>query len=1090
MGTRHEDAPYLGLLIPDVRIKTGNLRTNDGAAGNSDYSQASPRPGVPAFAPADVATTSTTAGDYSPSLSLEALGEQDPATSYTIQTLKGGLPGIDGATVARRDALSGGVWYGWNSHNVPGVFPRTPLLDRDGSAGVNYTAVTTADNQALFLVWDNLTIKSQKYNAETHTAGPLITAVDTLAATTADISAFASAGPGKDLVDAIVLPSGRVVAYYLTTELDGLTTAAQLWASYSDDHGASWRSGQYLGLDAVLDLTGGRALFKLRAAYSDGNVLLLIEKTWGDPLRRGLIQYASDDTGLNFVRVRDDEIEGATTDNSHPDILVDDATGAFVIFFEGDAANRIYAARIASPFIPYTEGSTVEIHPGNAATDHIAAYADTDGALYLTTESNAAIGVELYKSLDGGSAWAAVEEPFGWVSNQNVFRWDVTIAAGRAIWLWGQTASAGTLPLTDHKFTVIECGGWEGLSQPRILGKDPTTNRGFGNPTGPEALTWYPTEKPDLLGWTLTGSAVAVSGTAPLGLPITTSSHYSRAPAGASTDGVIVYFGLTVNSGGSGAALQTGIDVVLDAFHVEARFSSTGVTLHDVNAGAAVGAVTLGMTTERVFKLALRKSAGTANGCSITLYRRAANDVKWFALITATTLTAGASSANLIDWGTFAASQDCEWSFVHYVMDSGNGDQTRYTDDLSQSLLNSDPFALYGAPLPVPPFRRYVSKDLFIRGTSGPATRADVWSIAPRFDHPVSALDPANSATPASGWRSTDTTEQTIAWDMTLDTTLGSSSIGVYLGGINFIDATLLGWNGAAWVTLATLAADEGSAGLACTVVGDTVRVDTGVSVDGRYVQRGEFVGGFVRFNGGDRRRIVWNSEGSYTDRTTKRPEFRFEGTAPGGSTTSCDLVRPDALAILHENLTLYDRYALRIPAQNNVDGYFEIGVAIVGAMALFGRKYARGRVIETAPNTSIRQDAAGRRVARSNGPSRRAASVVWQAVDLQQISTATPDPDYISMRSDAAAPPIADRYGAPLLVEGLLAELGGAERPVVYVPNIPATTGGSQETRLAGRERYIYGRIVGSVTRTAQLGTEAQDEVVGMTGLRIEEEL
>lgn len=84
----------------------------------------------------------------------------------------------------------------------------------------------------------------------------------------------------------------------------------------------------------------------------------------------------------------------------------------------------------------------------------------------------------------------------------------------------------------------------------------------------------------------------------------------------------------------------------------------------------------------------------------------------------------------------------------------------------------------------------------------------------------------------------------------------------------------------------------------------------------------------------------------------------------------------------------------------------------------------------------------------------------------------------------------MADRYGAPLLVEGLLRDIGGAARPVVYVPNIPETTAGNKQTKLSSRGGYVYSRLIGTVSRSARLGTENSSEVVTLNGVRLEEEV
>lgn len=1084
MGTQVIDAPYIGLLIPADQAQHGNLRVNDAAAGNSDYNQAGPRPGIPEFDQDEVAAVSATAGDYSPSLSLEGLGEQDPDTSYHVKVVKGGLPGRDCTVVQRAALTTAQPWKGHNTHNVLGHFERDHLVDRDTGGQVNYAACRTADDQALFAWWDNNTVKVRKYNPETHVAAASVTVVDAAAAINADGGIYPPFAGSVNLVDVLTLPSGRVLVYFLTREVNGNTTNATLWAAYSDDHAATWRTAQYLGLDSPIDTTGDE-LLKLRAAYSNESVLLVVELDWG--ANRGFLQFASDDTGLNFVLVKDDQADAVVSDPSHPDIVVDPVSGVFNLVFEDDATNRLLVRRFANPYRPYDEGDLVVMLPGLTA-DHIVAYDDTDGSLYVTYDTTD--GIDLYRSRDGGTTWTQLEEPFNWNNGNVEFVWEVAAAGGRAIWMIGQTVGPGSLPLGNHKFVFVEAGGWNTICQPRILGTSPTINRGFGSTVSPEAGTWIPTDKPEDFGWTLTGPTVAVSGVVPLGLNITSLTHYSVVPAGNDTDGMEVYFGLEVDSTPLLTALEVGLHLILDTFEIEVRFDATQVRIHDVHAAATVGTASPsgGMGSEQVFKLALRKSDAGATACSVTLYRRAPSTDVWEQLITTSSLTNGASVANLIDWGNFAAGEDSTWTFLHWVMDTGSGEQGDYFDDLSQDVLDQDPLVLYGAPLPAPPHRLYIDQQLYLRGTSGPGTRGDTWKVEPSFDYPVSSLDWRNSATPSRGWRSTDETQKTFAYDCTLDSTLGNSSIGLFLAGVNFREAQLLGWNGAAWVTLAQAFADQGLNGLACTVTGDTVQVNTGASVDARYIQYGEFVGGTVAFNGGDKRRIVWNSEGTFTDNTTKRPVFRFEGTAPGGATVTCQLWHPSMLVLLHENLTLYDRYALRIPAQSTVDGYFEIGVAFPGAAVLFGFKNARGRVIQTTPNYELLTDRAGLRTARKLGSSRRAVSLGWSDRDLTAISGATPDPDYIGLR--ATAPAVADRFGTALLLEGLQEHLGGAYRPVVYIPNIPATTPGNDETRLCGQEYYVYGRVVGTLSRVARLGTEVSSEVVNLSGFRLEEEL
>lgn len=1091
MGNRIDQAPYIGILVPDDRIKTENLRANTGATGNSDYTQAGPRPGVPEFDQDEVALTSATAGDYSPSMAMEALGEQDSSTDYHIKALKGGFPSRD-ATVVRRDSLTTGDWRGWNTANVPGHLEAATRITRASVSQVSYASVTLPNNQALFAYWSASAISCRPYDPETGTFGSTVTVMDWSPSPileNADISAYED--PATDshrVLDLVVLPTGRVICYFLTNELGSGATTLILWAAYSDDNGATWRTGQYLALDAPLDVTS-RTVHKLRAEYSGGYVLLIIEKTWtvDQTPYRGGIQYASDDTGLNFELIRDDETESSTDNNSHHEILADPVTGAFVVIYEHDSSNFLRRSRLGNPYTPYTSGDTGIIQSSVAPTN-VAAYSEPGGWMYATYDTSD--GIDLWRSRDAGVTWTQVEEPWNWNDTDAAWSWTITHAAGRAVWFMNMTASAGTPPDTDA-FFAQEVGGWNTLCQHRVLGTDPTLSRGFGSTTAPEAGTWLPADKPESFGWTLVGTTKAVNGVGSWGLPLVTDvTHYQITPTATHSVGLICYFGLFVNSGGSVSADEVGVKMLLGGMQVHVRFSTTEVRLYDAAAPATISTTSVDMTSEKVFKCAIRKIAAGAIYAA-TLYQRDIRTDSWTTL--GTTVALGTSgSTDQIDWGMFVDTADCEWTFFHWVAESGNGDQNSWTDDLAQDVISRDPYAMYGAPLPAPPFKRYVDQGLFIRGTGGPATRGDTYKIEPRFDHPITAIDWRNDASPDRGWRSVDdSAAQVIAWDMTLDSTLGNESIGLFLGGINFGSALFQGWNGAAWVTLGTLTANTGLTSLPVAVTGDTASVDTGSSVDGRYIAYGEFVGGTIVFNGGETRRIVWNSEGVYTDNLTKRPQFRFEGGAIGAHAT-CELWHPSALLLVHEHTTIYDRYAVRIPIQTTYDGDFRIGVVLVGGMAMFGRKYARGRTITTTPNYAMTQDEAGHRRARELGDVRRSVVMSWSEVDLTAVSGASPNPDYISLRSNAAAGPVADRFSTPLLMEGLIRELQGGVRPCVYVPHIAATTADANgdETRLSGREDYVYGRLVDASTRTAVLGTESQDEVVTFTGVRFEEEV
>ena len=75
-------------------------------------------------------------------------------------------------------------------------------------------------------------------------------------------------------------------------------------------------------------------------------------------------------------------------------------------------------------------------------------------------------------------------------------------------------------------------------------------------------------------------------------------------------------------------------------------------------------------------------------------------------------------------------------------------------------------------------------------------------------------------------------------------------------------------------------------------------------------------------------------------------------------------------------------------------------------------------------------------------------------------------------------------------LLRGVLRRQSGAVLPVVYLPKIDPATPATNVYQYSSPAKALYGRIVSPVTSTAILGNEAQDEVVTVDAVTIEEEV
>jgi len=192
------------------------------------------------------------------------------------------------------------------------------------------------------------------------------------------------------------------------------------------------------------------------------------------------------------------------------------------------------------------------------------------------------------------------------------------------------------------------------------------------------------------------------------------------------------------------------------------------------------------------------------------------------------------------------------------------------------------------------------------------------------------------------------------------------------------------------------------------------------------------------------------------------------------------------------------DKIRLRIPAQTTYEGYLEIGTAVIGSVAVFGRQHSRGSMRSIAPNTEISTQRSGTRRASVHGKSRRSAEMSWaDSVDIAELQSAAPAPDYMSTMFGSLGTDPHRAHAAfndgPTLIRGVLERLDGASVPVVYLPRIPATDfdSGVVTTKIADRNRMLMGRIVSTKYRVENvIGDDGFDEVVTGTTIRIDEEL
>ena len=166
------------------------------------------------------------------------------------------------------------------------------------------------------------------------------------------------------------------------------------------------------------------------------------------------------------------------------------------------------------------------------------------------------------------------------------------------------------------------------------------------------------------------------------------------------------------------------------------------------------------------------------------------------------------------------------------------------------------------------------------------------------------------------------------------------------------------------------------------------------------------------------------------------------------------------------------------------------LGGVILGPLAVLGMQNSWGRAEAIEPNQEIVTTTSGARQVRKLGPARRRVELSWtDGWDTSELYGATPDPDYLVARTGAGFEGIGVRDDATLL-RGVLRRQAGAVRPVVYLPKIDPSTPVNNVFQYSSPAKALYGRIVSPVSSTAILGNEAQDEVITIDAITIEEEV
>mgnify|MGYP003133737435 CR=1 FL=1 len=1065
---------YQGILIPDGRFGIDNLNADDHASAPSSYTQSGPKPGVPQ-------------AQQTTRMVLQASGEQPVGSDIEVHSVRAGHPGLERAGYLWSDQTEESPSeYGWDGPQLlsgwQSLFWSTDATEK--SAYPDMIRLQSGRLLALGLQ-DKTTFEQtvKRYDPDAATKW-------STAGTLTPDTATEQKGPAL-----CQLPSGRVLAF--------VQVSTQVDVYFSDDDGDTWAAYSHRALDVAV---ANDDIRQLRAAYSGGEVLLLVQYE-AVGTGRTCAQYASDDLGGRFTQVESDwkaTTNAAGSEERPSAIHIIESDGAFVVTYHhtptsgsGDYRSRAIGSAFAnvteSTAVHITSGCSIDWTPGGTG------WRDDSGVFfYIATSIPSATASDLQplRSDDGGASWSRFDGDGAFFSgsftNGHFHSYTAETVAGQCVLLarwYSETADEDPQSLAS-----VYLGGFSTHTGPAATGTVSFQDVDYVafNKDSVSAISggsWLPIANPPDVSWTASGagSDTLTSGKLEIVTSSAARSFYRDATQDDDTDRIFAEFAFEIDSGdGDTEANEIGALLILgngvNKWEVSINASSAGWALFDTAAATKIGST---VSTDITKEIHVRVAFEQGNVKTWWAYRSNITYRDWTEGPGGSVTPSASAASSRIHWGHIRSSSGTSrWAMVGYCFWPGRWSPTSDAyasawtspDDLHPKSYSTQPSQL-------------VDK-LRIAAVAGPTRHDEKWRIKTAFDYPDGHLFPSQAPSPRAVWRSKDTSEQILAWDISglAYARMENSSLACVLLGINFKTAVLEKKTGGVWSTVCTINAAEGFEGLRFERDGEIVFPETGGGAHkaGRYIMFDELPGGtFYDDTNGKHRKIDGNTEGAWTNESAKHPFVNLKGADDTEATSGdCEIWAPNAAGLAHSYTSDARYYRLRIPAQTTADGYFEIGQMVIGPLAVFGTQYGRGRQIVTRNNTERINLPNGEVRARKRGPQSREIEFAWSnGVDASQINRADPVPDYVA--AAVGQEPMASLKDTLYLMDGLIRKQNGAGKPVVYFARIAAD---STDDQTNNPREFVYGRITGDTTRSNILGDEERTDLDRLNTITIQE--
>lgn len=1007
-------------------------------------------------------------------LNLNSTGECLTSTDLQVITRRSGLSSKAKYTV-RDNVDSVSIEYG---HNPPVTISDWDLVKYGGTTqSAGNPDILGLENNSYIVVFEyvNLSLSTKSIRAQITDSNRSVTDV-----TIANLGAGVSfANEGKPAI--CVLADGSLLLVYLYIEAD----QANVKGYRSTDDGETWTFIGSQLLNSSIDVSSGEyTIQKMRIAHVGGQTLIIIGTYYNGTAtnKNQMWQFASVDN-CNFELINEDKL--ATEPLNRPDLCI--YQNQFCIGY--GLTDKIRYVSLPHAFYKVqdmiTAGKYVDIEvksansfaagtDANMTTGMVSIFSNSNNELISAFTYVSQNQILLKISTDGvnwpdhAMAGGIQSGSLFFIDTDSILT-DYRIGAFEGALVFAHSWYADTAT-NDFSVAVATLGGYSNVeAQPVFENREDHPNN-----TTTNRVSYLPIEElsdcsifvqSGLGRETLGQGFTTIEGTGGAGNDITFTRTQNTYP----DEGLTVRGVIQVVNDASGTApltVQTIIAKNPDLYSVTVEFFAASI---EVNGSSISFDCT--QKTEFIIEHTLDK---------FNFYYRAH------------------SNANLRKFTT---------GFSNQTATSGTSAQTR-TQVIINTEITASQFKLYqfmisdiyarstaitgkqtiGRRYPIAGRKSYIHEGVSISANGGTTYNGEGFTIQATSLYGKENILYAVSPSPRVLWRSTSVVSGSIpAMRIPFQLSsgaisLGNDLIGFNLHNINFQEFKLQYYNGASWVDIATFdSANDMQHG--CIIRGKTLvqNAGGGAVIDRNYYFYNELKGYIAKITttgeggGTEYIRIQSNTEGVFGDSNAKACVIRLEeDPSTSASTGTLEILSPYVAGVINLNSVYAEAFAIYITSQETIDNDFRIGAFNIGAVAVTGQQYSKGRriSIEAGSIQTVQQD---RTIYTKNiAPDQRTIQISWSdGVDISTLYDSNPDPDYYKSNSSGGSQAVSNFADVPYMVEGILREVEGGVLPLVYLPSIATNT----DTRLYNRRhQFLYSYLNSDV----QIDSVTGDELLG----------